>query len=65
MNRTRHPIPRKPLDFQCLAASEHHFVGVNKMIPATPSLNPITLNNEACELEARIADNVAELLESA
>lgn len=65
MNRTRHPIPRNPLDFQCPAASEHHFVGVNKIVPATHSLNPVTLKSDARELEARIAENVAEILETA
>ena len=35
MNRTRQAIPRDPLDSQCLAAFEHHFVGVNKMVPAS------------------------------
>lgn len=45
--------------------ADDHFVGVNKMTPATLSLNPLAPNNEARELEARIAENVAEILETA
>jgi DNA-damage-inducible protein D len=37
-----------------------HFVDVNKMVPA----DPLGINTEARELEARIAENVMELLEA-
>ena len=38
---------------------EHHFVGVNKMVPA----RLLGMNAEAQELEAKIAQHLVELLE--
>ena len=39
MTRTRHVAPRMPMAFQRLAASKHHFVGVNKTVrDSIPSL---------------------------
>lgn len=43
---------------------EHHFVGVNKMVPAGHSESCAGINAEARELEAKIAENVVELLEA-
>lgn len=37
-----------------------HFVGVSKMVP----VGPLRMNAEARELEAKIAENVVELLEA-
>ena len=37
-----------------------HFVGVNKMVPPCK----LGMNTEARELEAKIAENVVELLEA-
>jgi hypothetical protein len=65
MNRTGHFIPQKSLVFQRLATFEHHFVGVNKMVPAAHSERCPGINAEARELEERIAENVVELLETA
>jgi hypothetical protein len=64
MNRTGHFIPRKSLVFQRLATFEHHFVGVNKMVPAAHSERCAGINAEARELEEKIAQNVVELLEA-
>ena len=54
------------------AASEHHFVGVNKMVPAGHPqegagihLKSGSLNNQAREFESRIAENIVEILETA
>ena len=41
-----------------------HFVGVNKMVPAAHSERWAGINAEARELEAKIAENVVELLEA-
>jgi hypothetical protein len=41
-----------------------HFVGVNKMVPAAHSERCAGINAEARELEERIAENVAEILEA-
>jgi len=64
MNRTRHFIPRKSLIFQRLATFEHHFAGVSKMVPAGQSERCAGIIAEAREIEERIAENVAELLEA-
>jgi hypothetical protein len=40
-----------------------HFAGVNRMVPAAHSERRHGINAEARELEARIAENVVELLE--
>ena len=55
---------RSRWDHDGSSVSGHHFVGVNKMIAVGRSENPETRNNEARELEARIAENVEELLEA-
>jgi len=41
-----------------------HFVGVSKMVPAAHPEKCAGINAEARELEARIAENVVELLEA-
>lgn len=43
---------------------EHHFVGVNKMVSNGHSERCAGINNGVRELEARIAENVVELLEA-
>jgi hypothetical protein len=43
-----------------IVESEHHFVGVSKMVPPCK----LGMNTEARELEAKIAENVVELLEA-
>ena len=50
--------------YQRFANFEHHFVGVNKMVPAAHSERRAVINAEVRELEARIAENVVELLEA-
>jgi len=50
--------------YQRFANSEHHFVGVNKMVSAAHSEGCTGINAEARELEAKIAENVVELLEA-
>ena len=41
-----------------------HFVGVSKMVPAGHSERCAGINAEVRELEAKIAENVVELLEA-
>lgn len=48
----------------CWTATDR-FVGVNKMVPALSPENPETINHQPRELEARIAENVAEVIENA
>ena len=43
---------------------DDHFVGVNKMVPTDHSERLTGINAEARELEAKIAENVVELLEA-
>ena len=50
--------------FQRFENSEHHFVGVNKMVSAAHSERCVGINAEALKLEAKIAENVVELLEA-
>ncbi len=55
---------RQTAVLQRFANIEHHFVGVNKMVPAGQLERCVGLNAEARELEAKIAENVVELLEA-
>jgi hypothetical protein len=52
----RKMVPRSPFLDQ--------FAGVNKMVPAGRSERCAGINAEARDLEERIAENVAELLEA-
>jgi hypothetical protein len=51
-------------EYQCFTDFEHHFVGFNRMVSAGRSERCAGINAEARELEAKIAENVVELLES-
>jgi hypothetical protein len=51
--------------FQQFANFEHHFVGVNKMVLTRHSGRAAKPTAEAWELEAKIAKNVVEILETA
>ena len=55
---------RQTAVFQRFANFEHHFVGVNKMVPTGHSEMCAGINGGACELKAWIAENVVELLEA-
>ena len=66
MTLEKHPATgvRQAAVFQRFAKFEHHFVGVNKMVPAGHLERCAELNAEARELESKIAENVVELLEA-
>ena len=50
--------------FQRFVNFEHHFVGVNKMVPAGHSERGTEMSNEARELDVNIAENVVELVDT-
>lgn len=47
-------------EYQYFTDFEHHLPGVNKMVSA----GPLIMNADARKLEAKIAENVVELLEA-
>jgi hypothetical protein len=47
-------------EYQCFTDSEHHFPDVRKMV----SVGLSGMNAEAREFEAKIAENVVEILEA-
>ena len=47
-------------ELQRIVENEHHFPDVRKMVPPCK----LGMNTEARELEAKIAENVVELLEA-
>jgi hypothetical protein len=55
---------RQAAVYQRFAKFEHHFAGVNKMVPARHPKRHEGINAEVRELEAKIAENVVELLEA-
>ena len=56
---------RQAAVLQRFANFEHHFVGVNKMVPTGHLKCCLGINAEAREPEAKSAENVVELLETA
>jgi hypothetical protein len=50
--------------YQCVTDFEHHFPDVRKMVPASHSERRAGINAQERELEAKVAENVVELLET-
>ena len=71
LGKVINPKSLKVSGIQWFVNSEHHFVGVNKMLPAGHPqegagihIKSFSLNNQVRELETRMAENVVEILEA-
>jgi hypothetical protein len=54
----------KSAELQRLVETEHHFVGVNKMVPAGGSESCVEINTGIRKLEARIVESDVKLLKA-